>query len=131
MNSTTEVNTIIDALKAIIKSALCQGFNPTSYLVTNHIRYIKSIQSANNPKRYIYYTAKKLFPTDENGKAIAKKFEYIRERYHGDLLQRFEELYTLYQNIIQENKDTIVKKPISNIEADKILEDLLTNQDIM
>ena len=121
MDTTSTVNQVIDALKAVIKSALCQGFSKTSYLITNHIKYIKNIQSADNPERYILYTAKKLFPDDD---AIIKKSEYIKAKYHDNLLQRFEELYTLYQNIIQENKTTS-KRTISEIEANDILEELL------
>ena len=42
MESNT-IDIVIDALKAIVKSALCQGFSKTSYLVINHIKYIKNI----------------------------------------------------------------------------------------
>lgn len=121
MDATTSTNQVIDALKAVIKSALCQGFSTTSYLVTNHIKYIKNIQLADNPERYILYTAKKLFPDND---AVIKKSEYIKAKYRDNLLQRFEELYTLYQNIIQENR-TMTKRTISEIEADNILEELL------
>ncbi len=123
---TNMVNEVIDAHKAIVKSALCQGFDKTDYLVEIHIRFIKNFQSADDPENYIYCTGVMIFPDDE---AISKKYKYIRENYHGDLLQRFEELYTLYQNIIQE-KENKVRQPrrsVSDIEADKILEDLLTN----
>jgi len=40
---TNRVNEVIDAHKAIVKSALCQGFDKTSFLITNYIRYIKNI----------------------------------------------------------------------------------------
>lgn len=121
MTESNTVNKVVDALKAIIKSALCQGFSTTSYLVTNHIKYIKNIQSAGNPERYILYSAKKLFPNNE---AITKKDEYIKAKYHGNLLQRFEELYTLYQNIITQEA-TMIKRTISETEADDILAELL------
>ena len=52
---------IIDALKAVVKSALCQGFTKTSFLVRDHIKYIKKIQSANDPELHIIYTAKSYF----------------------------------------------------------------------
>src|SRR4051794_12738272 len=109
----------INALKAIIKAALCQGFSKTSYLVTNHIKYIKNIQSANNPERYITSVAKKLF-SDEI--TFLKKFEQIKLKYKGDLLCKFEELYTLYLTVAH---DTQKKKTISEIEADDILTELL------
>ena len=56
------INKVIDALRAIVKSALCQGFSKTSYLVINHIKYIKNIRTADDSKRYISFIAKKLFP---------------------------------------------------------------------
>jgi hypothetical protein len=52
---------IIDVLKELVKSAIIQGFTKTSFLVRDHIRYIKKIQSANNPEMHVIYTAKKLF----------------------------------------------------------------------
>ena len=32
---------VVNALKALVKTALCNGFSKTSYLVTDHIKYIK------------------------------------------------------------------------------------------
>ena len=84
---------VIDALKAIVRSALCQGFNKSSYLVTNQIQYIKNIQTANNPEKYISSVAKKLFPDETT---IIKKSEYLKSKYRDDLLSKFEELYILY-----------------------------------
>lgn len=91
------IEQIIDSHKAIIKSALCQGFNKTSYLVTNHIKYIKNIQSADDPERYLSFIAKKkLFPDEAT---ILMKFKHIELKYKDELLYRFKELYTLYLNL--------------------------------
>ena len=112
---------VINALKAIVRLALCQGFNKSSYLVTNHIQYIKNIQTANNPEKYISSVAKKLFPDETT---IIKKSEYLKSKYRDDLLSKFEELYILYDKIARE---AIFqgKKSISVIDADKILKELL------
>ena len=40
MESNT-IDKVIDALKAIVRLTLCQGFSKTNYLVINHIKYIK------------------------------------------------------------------------------------------
>ena len=122
MESNT-VEKVIDALKAIIRTALCQGFGKTSYLVTNHIKYIKNIQSADNPERYLLFVAKKLFPDEIT---ILRKFEHIRLRYKDDLLYRFEELYTIYLTLVRENKmPQPEKKNITETEADDIIAELL------
>ena len=115
------INEVINALKAIVRTALCQGFSKTSYLVINHIKYIKNIQSADEPERYISFVAKKLFPDEI---AVMKKFEYIKLKYKDDLLYRFEELYTLYHKIARENVPQ-PKKNISETEAEDILAELL------
>jgi len=56
---------IVDALKAVVKLALCQGFTKISFLVCDHIKYIKKIQSANDSELHVIYTAKKLFHNAE------------------------------------------------------------------
>ena len=122
MESNT-VKKVIDALKAIIRTALCQGFSKTSYLVTNHVKYIKNIQSADNPERYLLFIARKLFPDEIT---ILRKFEHIRLRYKDDLLYRFEELYTIYLALVRENKmSQPEKKNITETEADDIIAELL------
>ena len=114
------IDKVIDALKAIVRSALCQGFSKTSYLVINHIKYIKNIRTADDPERYISFIAKKLFPDDV---AFLKRFEYIESKYKDDLLFRFKELYAIYLKIARE--DLPQRKNISEAEADDILAELL------
>ena len=122
MESTT-VNKVIDALKAVVKSALCQGFNKTNYLITNHIQYIKNIKTANDPERYILSVAKKLFPDEE---AIINKSKYLKQKYRDDLLSKFEELYEIYYKIARDQRDQKkMVRTISESEANNILEDLL------
>jgi hypothetical protein len=122
MESTT-VNKVIDALKAIVKSALCQGFSKTNYLITNHIQYIKNIKTANDPERYILSVAKKLFPDEE---AIINKSKYLKQKYRDDLLSKFEELYEIYYKIARDQRDQKkMVRTISESEANNILEDLL------
>src|ERR1051325_8949826 len=111
------IDKVIDALKAIIRSALCQGFSKTSYLVINHIKYIKT---ADDPERYISFIAKKLFPDDV---AFLKRFEYIELKYKDELLFKFKELYAIYLKIAQEKLPQ--RKNISEAEADDILAELL------
>ena len=60
INSEKYLAEIINALKAVILAALRDGYGKESYLIKNHIRYIKKIESANNPEGYIRYTAKKM-----------------------------------------------------------------------
>jgi hypothetical protein len=110
---------IIDALKAVVKSALCQGFTKTSFLVCDHIKYIKKIQSANDPELHIIYTAKKLFSSAE---AYIEKIDKIHAKYEGDLLSNFEKLYELYFEIRNEKPQ---RRKIAPNEADSILADLL------
>ena len=99
MKSNT-IDIIIDALRAIVKSTLCQGFSKTNYLVINHIKYIKNIQTADDLERYILFIAKKLFPDEV---ATSKKFEYIQLKYKDTLLFRFQKLYTIYLRLAQED----------------------------
>ena len=122
MDSNT-VEKVIDTLKAIIRTALCQGFSKTSYLVTNHVKYIKNIQSADNPERYLLFVAKKLF-LDEI--TVMSKFRHIKLKYKDDLLYRFEELYTIYLELARETKmPQPEKKNITETEADDIIAELL------
>ncbi|GBB99481.1 hypothetical protein RclHR1_35390001 [Rhizophagus clarus] len=57
---------IIEALKNVILADLRDGYDKESYLIKNHVNYIKKIESANNPEGYIHYTAKKLLPNKES-----------------------------------------------------------------
>ena len=54
------VDKIVNALKALVKMTLCNEFSKTSYLVTDHIKYIKKIKSSDNPEAYIRFTARKM-----------------------------------------------------------------------
>ena len=74
MESNT-IDKVINALKAIVRLALCQGFSKTSYLVINYIKYIKNIRTADDPERYISLIAKKLFPDEAT---TLKRFENIQ-----------------------------------------------------
>jgi hypothetical protein len=103
----------------LVKSALCQGFTKTSFLVRDHIKYIKKIQSANDPELHVIYIAKKLFP---NEGVYYEKIEKIHARYENDLLAKFEKLYELYYGL---SKKTPQRRKVSSIEADSILADLL------
>ena len=118
------VEKVIDALKAIIRTALCQGFSKTSYLVTNHIKYIKNIRSADSPERYLSFVAKKIFPDEIT---VLRKFEHVRLRYKDDLLYKFEDLYRIYLELARENKipQQENRKTVSETEADGIIAELL------
>ena len=119
MESNT-IDKVIDALKAIVKLALCQGFSRKSYLVINHIKYIKNIRTADDPKRYISFIVKKLFP---NEATTLKRFEYIQSKYKDTLLFRFQELYTIYLKLAREEPPQ--RKNIFKAEVDNILAELL------
>jgi hypothetical protein len=110
---------IVDALKTVVKSALCQGYTKTSFLVRDHIKYIKKIQSANDPELHVIYTAKKLFPSAE---AYIEKINKINDKYKDDLLSSFERLYELYFEI---RNETPQRRKIAPDVADSILADLL------
>jgi hypothetical protein len=112
---------IIGALKELIINALQEGFGKTSYLVRDHIKYIKKIQSANDPEICIKFTARKLFPTDE---AYYDKIEKISAKYQdrGSLVYKFEKVYSLYYKI---SKDQLEMRKISSEEAEDILDELL------
>ncbi|GBC36330.2 hypothetical protein GLOIN_2v1790405 [Rhizophagus irregularis DAOM 181602=DAOM 197198] len=69
---------IIRALKDTIVVALVSGFSKTSYLVQDHVKYIKRIQTANSPVSYVKFVARKLFPDNA---AYTAKIAKIRESY--------------------------------------------------
>ena len=110
---------IVNALKTLVKMALCNGFSKTSYLVTDHIKYIKKIHSSDNPEAYIRFTARKLFP---NEPAYLEKIKKIHAKYQDDVLSRFENLYTLYYQL---SKELTKRRKITSIETDDILVELL------
>ena len=118
MVSNTEIE-IITQEKHADKIALCNGFSKTNYLVTDHIKYIKKIHSSNNPKAYIRFTARKLFP---NELAYLEKVEKIHAKYRDDVLSRFENLYTLYYQL---SKELPKRHKTTSTEADDILAELL------
>ena len=118
---TNTANQVVNALKAIVISVLCQGYNKSSFLVINHIQYIKNIQTVNNPERYISSIAKKLFPNEE---VFKKKSEDLDMKYKDGLLSKMKELYEMYYKIAQEVTSQ-KRKTISESEAIEILEDIL------
>src|SRR5205814_8315661 len=77
---------VVNALKALVKTALCNGFSKTSYLVTDHIKYIKKIESSDNPETYIRFTTRKLFSNELAYLEKIKKFmPSIRMILYSDL----------------------------------------------
>ena len=113
------VNKVVNALKSLVKMALCNGFSKTSYFVTDHIKYIKKIESRDNPEAYIRFTARKLFP---NEPAYLEKITKIHAKYQDDVLSQFEDLYTLYYQL---SKELPKRRKITSTEADDILAELL------
>ena len=114
---------IVDALKAVILTALRDGYSKDSYLIKNHVRYIKKIESANNPEGYIRYTAKKMLPNKESH---AEKIAEIQAKYpnNPDLAFRIIKVYDLYNNI---PKEAPPRRKITENEAEDILAQLLSN----
>ena len=110
---------VVNALKSLVKMALCNGFSKTSYLIIDHIKYIKKIKSKDNPEAYIRFTARKLFP---NESAYLEKIEKIHAKYQDDVLFRFEDLYTLYYQL---SKELPKRRKITSTAADDILAELL------
>ena len=110
---------VVNALKALVKTALCNGFSKTSYLVTDHIKYIKKIESRDNPEAYIRFTARKLFP---NEPAYLEKIEKIHAKYRDEVLSRFENLYALYYQL---SKELPKRRKITSTETNNILAKLL------
>ena len=64
--------------------------------------------------------AKKLFSDEAT---TLKRFEYIQSKYKDTLLFRFQELYTIYLRLAQENLPQ--RKNIFEAEANNILVELL------
>src|SRR2546421_7664069 len=109
---------VVNAFKAVVKTALCNGFSKTSYLVTDHIKYIKKIESSNNPEAYIRFTARKLFP---NEPAYLEKIKKIHAKYQDDVLSRFRTCI----HCITRSKELPKRRKITSTEADDILAELL------
>jgi hypothetical protein len=121
ISSEKYLSEITDALKAVILTALQDGYGKESYLIKNHIRYIKKIESANNPEGYIRYTAKKLLPNKES---YSEKVADIQAKYSSnpDLAFRIIKVYDLYNNI---PKEAPPRRKLTENEAENVLAELL------
>ena len=111
---------IIKALKGVILAGLQDGYGKESYLIKNHVNYIKKIESANNPEGYIRYTAKKLLPNKESH---AEKVAMIRAKYshNPDLAFKIIKVYDLYNCI---PKEVPPRRKLNENEAKDILAEL-------
>jgi hypothetical protein len=110
------------SLRAVILEALCSGFSKTSYLVQDHVKYLKKIESAENPDRYIMFVSKKLFPNEE---AFNSKIQAVRIKYQDTLASKFEELYRIYYEVSTKTNTLSWRQPISMPEAEDMLAKLL------
>ena len=115
---------IIRALKDTIVVALVSGFSKTSYLVQDHVKYIKRIQMANSPVSYVKFVARKLFPDNA---AYTAKIAKIRESYKNKqaLLDKLEALFELYYNATKDSSTGPPKRAITKNEAENTLAELL------
>ena len=115
---------IIKALKGVILAGLQDGYGKESYLIKNHVNYIKKIESANNPEGYIRYTAKKLLPNEES---YYEKTAKIRAKYshNPDLAFKIIKFYDLYNHI---PKETPLRRKLNENEAENILAKLFSNK---
>ncbi|CAB4442466.1 unnamed protein product [Rhizophagus irregularis] len=118
------VHKIICVLKDTIVVALVSGFSKTSYLVQDHVKYIKRIQTANTPVSYVKFVARKLFPDNA---AYTAKIAKIRESYKNKqaLLDKLEALFELYYNVTKDSSTGPPKRAITKNEAEKTLAELL------
>jgi hypothetical protein len=121
ISSEKYLSEITDALKAVILTALQDEYGKESYLIKNHVRYIKKIESANNPEGYIRYTAKKLLPNKES---YSEKVADIQAKYSSnpDLAFRIIKVYDLYNNI---PKEAPPRRKLTENEAENVLAELL------
>jgi hypothetical protein len=121
ISSEKYLSEITDALKAVILTALRDGYSKESYLIKNHVRYIKKIESANNPEGYIRYTAKKLLPNKES---YSEKVADIQAKYSSnpDLAFRIIKVYDLYNHI---PKEAPPRRKLTENEAENVLAELL------
>ncbi|PKB97664.1 hypothetical protein RhiirA5_432694 [Rhizophagus irregularis] len=99
---------IIHALKDTIVVALVSGFSKTSYLIQDHVKYIKRIQTARSPVSYVKFVARKLF---SDNVAYTAKIAKIRESYKNKqaLLNKLKALFELYYN--NATKDSLTGPP--------------------
>ncbi|GBC27833.2 hypothetical protein GLOIN_2v1878851 [Rhizophagus irregularis DAOM 181602=DAOM 197198] len=115
---------IIRALKDTIVIALVSGFSKTSYLIQDHVKYIKRIQMANSPVSYVKFVARKLFPDNA---AYTAKIAKICESYKNKqaLLDKLEAFFELYYNVTKDSSTGPPKRAITKNEAEKTLTELL------
>ncbi|GBC39237.2 hypothetical protein GLOIN_2v1482873 [Rhizophagus irregularis DAOM 181602=DAOM 197198] len=115
---------IIHALKDTIVVTLVSGFSKTSYLVQDHVKYIKRIQTAKSPVSYVKFVARKLFPDNA---AYTAKIAKIRESYKNKqaLLNKLEALFELYYNVTKDSLTGPPKQAVTMNEAEKTLAELL------
>ncbi|PKC53758.1 hypothetical protein RhiirA1_475452 [Rhizophagus irregularis] len=109
---------IIHALKDTIVVALVSGFSKTSYLIQDHVKYIKRIQTARSPVSYVKFVARKLFPDNA---AYTAKIAKIRESYKNKqaLLNKLKALFELYYNNATKDSSTgPPKRAITKNEAE-------------
>ena len=120
----SDIAKITEALKDLVRTALQEGYSTKSYTVTQHIKYLKNIQTARNPSAYIRSVARKIFPDTV---AYNAKLARVREAYKGKeaLISKYETLYELYYNLPKEAKSPWNK--LSAEETDNILDDLLSS----
>ena len=123
----TYLTDIIEALKNVILAGLRDEYNKESYLIKNHVNYIKKIESANNPEGYICYTAKKLLPNEES---YYEKTAKIRAKYshNPELALRIIKVYDLYKHIPKETKEAPPRRKLTEDEAEDVLDELLGNK---
>ena len=110
------------SLRALILEALCSGFGKTSYLVQDHVKYLKKIESAENPDRYIISVGRKLFPNEE---AFNSKIQAVRIKYQDTLASKFEELYQIYYEVSTKANTSPWRQSLSMPEAEDVLAKLL------
>ncbi|GBC47594.2 hypothetical protein GLOIN_2v1482873 [Rhizophagus irregularis DAOM 181602=DAOM 197198] len=110
MSTYTELASIINSTDSInypcierhYSSRISIWFSKTSYLVQDHVKYIKRIQTAKSPVSYVKFVARKLFPDNA---AYTAKIAKIRESYKNKqaLLDKLEALFELYYNVTKDS----------------------------
>ncbi|GES83410.1 hypothetical protein GLOIN_2v1472929 [Rhizophagus clarus] len=113
--------------ECVILAGLQDGYGKESYLIKNHVNYMKKIESANNPEGYIHYTAKKLLPNKES---YHEKIAKIQAKYsfNPDLAFRIIKVYDLYKHIPKETKEAPPRHKLTEDEAEDVLDELLGNK---
>lgn len=122
MDIESHVKKIMCALKEVVVVALQSGYSQNSFLVQDHIKYLKRIQEAKNKAGYIRNVSKKLFPDVES---YETRTVNLLVKYKGNdaLIRKFEELYVLYFNI----PNNPPKYTVTENEAEDILAKLLND----